>query len=57
LAQCHLSFPGIGQFVGRIGLIQVNFVVPTTVDAGVQPVVVMAGGYPSAAVSLTVTAP
>jgi len=46
-----------GMTPGTIGLIQVNFVVPTTVDPGVQPVVITAGGYPSAAANLTVTAP
>jgi uncharacterized protein (TIGR03437 family) len=46
-----------GLTVGVVGLTQVNFVVPPTVAAGVQPVVVTAGGYPSAPVNLTVTAP
>jgi uncharacterized protein (TIGR03437 family) len=44
-----------GMTPGTIGLIQVNFVVPTTVAAGVQPVVITAGGYPSVAANLTVT--
>jgi len=46
-----------GSTIGVVGLIQVNFVVPPNVAAGVQPVVVTAGGYPSAPANLTVTAP
>jgi uncharacterized protein (TIGR03437 family) len=46
-----------GSTVGVVGLTQVNFVVPPSVAAGVQPVVVTAGGYASAAANLTVTAP
>ncbi len=49
-----IQFEGVTP--GTIGLIQVNFVVPATVAAGVQPVVITAGGYPSAAANLTVTA-
>ena len=46
-----------GSTVGVVGLTQVNFVVPPTVAAGVQPVVVTAGGYPSSPANLTVTTP
>ncbi len=53
--------PAPVQFAGAtpdvVGLIQVNFVVPTTVAAGVQPVVITVGGYPGVSANLTVTAP
>ncbi len=53
--------PALVQFAGAtagvVGLIQVNFVVPPTVNAGVQSVVAIVGGYPSAPANLTVTAP
>src|SRR5205807_860970 len=53
--------PALIQFAGAIpgvvGLTQVNFVVPATVAAGVQPVVITAGGSPSAPAKLTVTTP
>jgi uncharacterized protein (TIGR03437 family) len=51
--------PALVQFAGAtpgvVGLVQVNFVVPETVDAGVQPVVIMVDGTPSIAANLTVT--
>jgi uncharacterized protein (TIGR03437 family) len=46
-----------GSTIGVVGLTQVNFVVPATVAAGVQPVVITAGGYASAPANLMVTAP
>ena len=46
-----------GSTVGVVGLTQINFLVPPTVAAGVQPVVVTAGGYPSSPANLTVTTP
>jgi uncharacterized protein (TIGR03437 family) len=48
-----IAFNGI--VTGLIGVTQVNFTVPATVPAGVQPVVVTVGGVPSAPVNLTVT--
>jgi uncharacterized protein (TIGR03437 family) len=45
-----------GIVTGLIGVTQVNFTVPATVAAGVQPVVVTVGGVSSAPVNLTVTA-
>jgi uncharacterized protein (TIGR03437 family) len=51
--------PALVQFAGAtpgvVGLIQVNFIVPETVDAGVQPVVITVDGAPSIAANLTVT--
>ena len=44
-----------GATPGVVGLIQVNFIVPETVDAGVQPVVITVDGAPSIAANLTVT--
>jgi len=53
--------PALIQFAGMtpgiVGLTQVNFVVPPTTPAGVQPVVVTSGGIASAPANLTVTAP
>ena len=46
-----------GSTVGVVGLTQVNFLVPSTVPAGLQPVVITAGGYPSAAANIMVTTP
>jgi uncharacterized protein (TIGR03437 family) len=51
--------PALIQFAGAtpgvVGLIQVNFIVPETVDAGVQPVLISVDGAPSIAANLTVT--
>jgi uncharacterized protein (TIGR03437 family) len=51
--------PAIVQFAGAtpgvVGLIQVNFIVPKTVAAGIQPVVITVDGAPSIAANLTVT--
>jgi uncharacterized protein (TIGR03437 family) len=50
--------PALIQFAaippGLIGVAQVNFLVPTNVTSGVQPVVVTVGGVASAPVNLTV---
>ncbi len=55
------GIPALVQFAGAtpgtVGLIQVNFVVPSAVAAGDQPVVVIVDGYPSTPATLTVTAP
>jgi uncharacterized protein (TIGR03437 family) len=55
------GLPALIQFAGTsagiVGLTQVNFVVPATVAAGVQPVVVTVGGAASQAANLMVTAP
>ena len=52
--------PALIQFAGVtpgvVGLVQVNFAVPSTVTAGSQPVVVTVNGVASAPASLTVTA-
>ncbi len=45
----------IGNPVGVVGVMQVNFVVPSNVAVGTQPVVVTIGGTPSAAANLAVT--
>src|SRR5207253_2795088 len=45
----------IGNPSGVVGVMQVNFTVPSTVATGAQPVVVTVGGAASAAASLTVT--
>ena len=42
-----------GSIPGVVGVTQINFVVPSSLTAGVQPVVVMAGGFPSAAANIT----
>ncbi|HXE62330.1 MAG TPA: protease pro-enzyme activation domain-containing protein [Bryobacteraceae bacterium] len=51
--------PALVQFAGatpgEVGLIQVNFIVPDSVDAGVQPVVITVDGSPAIAANLTVT--
>ncbi len=52
--QAYLAFVGITP--GVIGLTQVNFVVPASVPAGIQPVVATVGGASSAPVNLTVQA-
>ncbi|HVW11003.1 MAG TPA: protease pro-enzyme activation domain-containing protein [Bryobacteraceae bacterium] len=53
------GLPALVQFAGAapgtVGLIQVNFIVPKDVDAGVQPVVITVDGAPSMAANLTVT--
>jgi uncharacterized protein (TIGR03437 family) len=49
-----LEFVGITP--GVVGLTQVNFMVPGSVPAGVQPVVVTVNGVPSPAVNITVQA-
>jgi uncharacterized protein (TIGR03437 family) len=48
-----VQFAAIGP--GEIGTVQVNFIVPPSVPAGVQPVVVTVGGVSSPPVNLTVT--
>jgi uncharacterized protein (TIGR03437 family) len=48
-----VAFVGIPP--GLVGVTQLNFVVPTTVPAGVQPVVVSVGGINTQAGTLTVT--
>jgi len=50
--ETYLAFVGITP--GTIGLTQVNFVVPASVPAGIQPVVVTVGGVSSPPVNLTV---
>lgn len=45
-----------GIVPGLIGVTQVNFTIPSDLTPGPQPVVVMAGGAPSAPVNLTITA-
>jgi uncharacterized protein (TIGR03437 family) len=50
--QAFLQFVGIAP--GAVGLTQVNFIVPRSVPAGVQSVVVTVGGVPSPAALLTV---
>ena len=59
-----LTVGGVPAFVqsgslapGLIGTAQVNFIVPPSVAAGVQPVVVTVGGVASSPVNLTVQAP
>jgi uncharacterized protein (TIGR03437 family) len=51
--------PALVQFAGAtpgvVGLIQVNFIVPRDVDAGVQPVVITVDSAPAMAANLTVT--
>jgi uncharacterized protein (TIGR03437 family) len=53
--QAFLQF--IGIVPGVVGLTQVNFIVPSSVAAGSQPVVVNVGGVASPAVNIAVTAP
>jgi uncharacterized protein (TIGR03437 family) len=48
-----IQFAGVSQ--GIVGLEQVNFVVPSGVAPGVQPVVITSGGAPSSPVNLAVT--
>lgn len=45
-----------GATPGVVGLTQINFAVPNSVAAGVQPVVVTVGGVASAPANITVTA-
>jgi uncharacterized protein (TIGR03437 family) len=51
--QASTVFVGIPSW--SIGVLQINFVVPSTVPAGAQPVVVSVGGLASAAATLNVT--
>ena len=46
----YIGIPG-----WSVGTLQINFVLPTTLAAGSQPVVVTIGGVPSKAALLTVT--
>jgi uncharacterized protein (TIGR03437 family) len=48
-----VAFVGIPP--GLVGVTQINFIVPTTVPVGVQPVVVSVGGIQTQSGSLTVT--
>ena len=52
--QAFIQFAGIPQ--GVVGVTQVNFVVPSTVPAGTQSVVVTVNGVSSPAASIAVTA-
>jgi uncharacterized protein (TIGR03437 family) len=52
-AAATVAFVGIPP--GLVGVTQLNFIVPTTVPVGVQPVVVSVGGIKTQAGTLTVT--
>ena len=49
------QFAGIPSLL--VGTTQINFVIPTNVQAGPQPVVVTSNGVPSPAANITVTSP
>ena len=49
------AVPFIGIPAGLVGVIQVNYQVPSQVTVGTQPVVVTVGGVASPSVSLRVT--
>lgn len=53
--QAFIQFAGVPQ--GVVGLTQINFVVPSSVPPGVQPVVVTVNGVSSPASTITVLAP
>jgi uncharacterized protein (TIGR03437 family) len=45
----------IGITPGLAGVVQVNFVVPTSIGTGIQPVVVSLGGVSSPSAVITIT--
>jgi uncharacterized protein (TIGR03437 family) len=45
----------VGDTPGLVGVLQINYTVPTGISTGVQPVAVSVGGVSSATVNLTVT--
>lgn len=52
-AQASIAF--IGDTPGLVGVVQINYEVPTGIATGAQPVVVTVGGVASAPATLTVT--
>jgi uncharacterized protein (TIGR03437 family) len=50
--QAPVTFAGLQS--GMVGVIQVNFTIPTTVATGVQPVVISVGGVSSPSATVTV---